>query len=97
MSRSGKHPHSGRVTEIGDEAFYECRSLRSVSLPDTLTKIGWMTFRYCLNMKSLTVPESVTEIGRCAFLDCPQLTVICRENSYAHHYCTENQVSFIFG
>ena len=47
-------------------------------------------------MEMIRISENVTEIEKYAFLDCQRLTVICRENSYAHRYCAENFISFLF-
>lgn len=41
------------VTEIGDSAFYECKSLESVSIPASMTKIGDFAFMHCYNIKTV--------------------------------------------
>ena len=40
------------VTSIGDSAFYNCRSLTSVTIPDSVTSIGYSAFYDC---SSLTI------------------------------------------
>ncbi len=39
------------VTSIGDEAFYDCTSLSSITLPEGLTSIGESAFYGCTNLK----------------------------------------------
>lgn len=64
------------VTAIGEEAFMLCRSLRSVSIPDTVTAIGSRAFWYCDNLLSLSLPEGLTEIGADAFGNCDAITTL---------------------
>ena len=53
------------VTEMGSFAF-QCNTLTSVTIPDSVTKIGYYAFRYN-NLTSVTIPDSVTSIGDYAF------------------------------
>lgn len=60
------------VTEISNLAFYDCPSLRNVTLPDTLIKIGRSAFSYS-GVTHITIPDSVTSIGDYAFTSCYKL------------------------
>ena len=62
------------VTGIGDYAFDMCRSLTSVTIPNTVTSIGKLAFGACKSLTSITIPESVTSIGYWAFNSCTELT-----------------------
>ena len=64
------------VTSIGDSAFYDCSSLTSVSLPNTLSVIDYSAFDRCRNLTSIIIPEGVTSIGRYAFSNCSSLTSV---------------------
>ena len=47
------------VTSIGEEAFYECSRLTSVTIPNSVTSIGNSAFAYC---ESLTSIKSLAEV-----------------------------------
>ncbi|MEF2940315.1 MAG: leucine-rich repeat domain-containing protein, partial [Oscillospiraceae bacterium] len=64
------------VTSIGGCAFYNCRSLTSVTIPDSVTSIGGSAFNGCSSLTSVTIPDSVTSIGGSAFDGCTSLTSV---------------------
>lgn len=65
-----------RVTEIRDNAFYECGTLRHVTLPNTVEKIGHHAFYACFSLESITIPDSVKEIGMGCFCGCGSLSSV---------------------
>lgn len=54
------------ITEIPDNAFEGCTSLKYVIAPG-ITKIGNNAFKNCISLNEFTVPLDVTEIGSNAF------------------------------
>ena len=66
----------GDVTTIGYVAFYECSSLTSVTIPDSVATIGRYAFYGCSSLTSITIPDSVATIGEVAFDGCSSLTSV---------------------
>lgn len=67
------------ITSIGDEAFFACRGLTSISIPNTVSSIGWHAFTACSGLSSLVIPSSVIVIGEEAFSSCSGLEIISVE------------------
>ena len=62
------------VTSIGDQVFYNCYKLTSLTIGDSVTSIGNYAFSGCSGLTSLTIPDSVTSIGKYSFQSCYSLT-----------------------
>lgn len=61
------------VTSIGNEAFTECTSLKSITIPASMKSIGDTTFDFCTNLTSISILEGITAIGGAAFGRCINL------------------------
>ena len=64
------------LTVVGDDAFVECHSLTSVTIPDSVTTIGENAFYNCDGLTSVTIGDSVATIGDYAFYSCDNLTSV---------------------
>ena len=66
------------VTTIGEKAFFRCRSIVSVDIPNSVTNIENRAFA-CCSLDSIVIPGSVISIGDSAFYKCSSLTsVYCK-------------------
>ncbi len=61
------------ITEILEEAFYECKKIESVSFPETLTFIDYFAFANCTSLKSVVIPNSIEQFITNAFDNCARL------------------------
>lgn len=68
------------VTEIGSNAFYNCTSLKSVTIqdnkPSCVKKIGRQAFMFCNELTDIPILDSVTEIDSEAFHHCEELDTV---------------------
>lgn len=61
---------------IGEHAFQDCTSLRSVTLPSTVTKLEWQAFTDCNNLIDVELNEGLNSIGVNVFRDCKSLRIV---------------------
>ncbi len=61
------------VTEIGEDAFYYCTALKSMTIPEGITMLTGATFGNCTSLESVVLPESLEAIGSGCFYYCLQL------------------------
>jgi len=64
------------VTNIGDNAFFNCTELTSVTIPDIVICIERWAFSGCTSLTNIIIPNSVISIGEYAFALCSNLTSI---------------------
>ncbi len=64
------------VSKIGYMAFWKCKSITSVEIPDSVIDIGGYAFGGCSSLSEITIPDCVTHIGGDGFAGCTSLTYI---------------------
>ena len=58
---------------IEKKAFFECNSLKSIIIPNSVTIIEEWAFLGCYSLRSIDIPDSVTKMGVSAFRHCNSL------------------------
>ncbi len=61
------------IKKIEPYAFYGCKSLKSITIPDTVTFIGFNSFEGCTSLEEIVIPSSVIYIDSSAFRGCHAL------------------------
>lgn len=65
----------GEITEIQQNAFFECDCLSSISLPSGVERVGYKAFSGCKFLESFDLTNA-TEIGESAFFNCSSLVTV---------------------
>ena len=61
------------ISEVGDNAFENCKALQQINVPSGVTSIGSSTFDGCSSLKSIYIPSTVNEIKSYVFDGCSKL------------------------
>lgn len=64
------------VTGVGKMAFYSCKTITSVTIPDGMVSIGSSAFCYCSNLESIELGNTLQTIENGAFFECTKLKTI---------------------
>lgn len=81
------------VTDIGESAFFRCRSLKSITLPSGVAAIKSGLFCSCTSLSEINIPDSVSYIDTGVFYDCTKLEAI-NVDSGNNFYISEDGVLF---
>jgi len=82
------------LTFMPEYAFYGCKALSEVKLPENIDVIGINTFEDCIALQNITLPANLTSIKANAFKGCTNLTSVVFKNTqswkvYNNYNCTE--------
>ena len=61
------------VVALGNKAFYNCKSITSVYMPDSITAIGGNTFFACENLERVRLAPDIEKIQFMSFYACKKL------------------------
>jgi hypothetical protein len=64
------------IISIGPWAFYTCKTLTSIVIPNKVTILERDVFSCCFSLTNITLPASITKISNWAFARCEALTNI---------------------
>jgi YD repeat-containing protein len=74
--KAGNYAITNGFARLSDQAFYYCKNLTSITIPNSVTNIGNATFSSCQNLTSVKIGSGVSSIGGNAFLNCASLAAI---------------------
>ena len=72
---------NSKLRTINESAFYDCSSLKSIAIPDSVEELGSMCFDSCYNLKSVTLSNKITTIPSYCFDQCYDLCDITLPDS----------------
>lgn len=84
------HGRTYSVNLISEDAFRDCRAIRSVQFPSELHEIAPRAFLGCSELRSIRIPKRMNYIYDGAFAHCPSLTSIEVEQGNAILYAIDN-------
>lgn len=64
------------LTTIGENAFYSCSNLTSITIPEKVKSIGNSAFGYCTSLGNVALPEGLESIGNNAFSNCTSFSSV---------------------
>ena len=64
------------VTAIGNECFWQVRTMNVLSIPSTVTEIGISAFNECTGLKKIVLPKELKTLGSAAFWYCTNLETV---------------------
>lgn len=71
-----KISNNSSLGTIAQYAFYNCKSIRNINLPETLRSIGDSAFSGCATLESFHFVERIILLGNSAFYNCSNLRTV---------------------
>ena len=81
--------------DVPEYCFYNCSSLKSVSIAEGAKSISYFAFANCSNLEYAEIPQSVTSIAISAFRNDDNLVLGVYKDTYALHYAEDNKIDHI--
>ncbi|MBQ9082613.1 MAG: leucine-rich repeat domain-containing protein, partial [Clostridia bacterium] len=83
-----------QLQSIGVLSFMNVPSVKSITLPETVTSISAYAFADCFALESINLPAGMTFIYKNAFNNSTAVKLLVVENSYAHQYAQTHNIGF---
>lgn len=71
------------VTAVARKAFLSCKTIRFITLPDTIEEIGDWAFAHAEGLRAITIPHHALSRGKELFLGCKRLREIILDGTEA--------------
>ena len=87
---------NGKLTRIGQYAFYYQSKLAEIHLPESIEEIDFCAFARCTGLTSVYIPNGAKQISNGAFAKCDltKLVVSVGEGTYAQSWAKKNDVTY---
>ena len=80
------------VYYLDSQAFYRCKNLVRVILPDTVKEIRDLAFENCVSLESIVLPKNLIYVGKNIFYGCKKLTNISVDSANECLYAVNNAI-----
>lgn len=84
----------GQTQSIGDNAFEFCRSLGSITIPESVTAVGKRAFSFCEALREVYFLADPAQLGERIFEFCPEVVIYGTPGGNVEAYCAENGLEF---
>ena len=83
------------LSVVNEQAFFGDVNLDEVILPETVVRIEKKAFADS-SIITINLPSGITYIADDAFSNCDSMTAIVEKYSYAHQYCADHDIDYVF-
>lgn len=64
------------ITTIGENAFWQCRQMTDITIPNSVTSLGENAFRFCTSLVNIVFNSTLTSIGQECFYSASSLSTV---------------------
>lgn len=84
------------VSTVGMQAFYNCSSLKSIELPESVASLGMLAFNGCATLADITILNPAATINSMTFTSTMKdtLTIHCYKDSAAQEFAVSKGYKF---
>ncbi|MBQ9605259.1 MAG: leucine-rich repeat protein [Firmicutes bacterium] len=85
------------LTTLKTNTFDGCSALENVTLPNGLKTIENAVFNECGTLRKVYIPATVKTISKTAFDGAENVTIYCKNGSYAQQYALDKKIPVVTG